>query len=115
MSLFYQSLPYSVAKSFKLRKKKFKKEKPCCICGKIYPSHEMMVAHKRPVAELSDWEALYDIKNWEVRCIYCERDYNRKNAIMKKIAEEKNGNTQVEQPRGEEEEVHGTVCEDGSE
>ena len=83
MSVFYQSLPYSVQRSFKKRKQKFKKGKPCAICGKTYPTAEMMVAHKRPVSELTDWEALYDVKNWEVRCIYCERQMNLKNDIIK--------------------------------
>lgn len=38
----------------------------------------MMVAHKVPVRDLSDWDALYDQTNWEVRCIYCERKLNQK-------------------------------------
>ena len=84
MSVFYQSLPYKVQRSFKLRKQKFKKNKPCAICGKRYSKGEMMVAHKRPVSELTDWEALYDVKNWEVRCIYCERQMNMKNGIIKR-------------------------------
>lgn len=96
MSLFYQSLPYGVARSFKRRKKKFKRGKPCAICGKIYPSDEMMVAHKKPVEKLTDWEALYDVKNWEVRCIYCERDYNRKNDIIKRNKGGEDGVSQVE-------------------
>ena len=83
MSVFYQSLPYKVQRSFKSRKQKFKKNKPCAICGKRYSKGEMMVAHKRPVSELTDWEALYDVKNWEVRCIYCERQMNMKNGIIK--------------------------------
>lgn len=83
MSVFYESLPYKVQRSFKSRKQKFKKNKPCAICGKRYSKAEMMVAHKRPVSELTDWEALYDIKNWEVRCIYCERQMNMKNDIIK--------------------------------
>lgn len=84
MSIFYQSLPYKVARSFKKRKQRFKKGKPCCICGKMYPPDEMMVAHKKPASELTDWEALYDVKNWEVRCIYCERAQNFKNDIINK-------------------------------
>ena len=84
MSLFYQSLPYKVARSFKKRKQRFKKGKPCSVCGKMYSPDKMMVAHKRPVSELTDWEALYDVKNWEVRCIFCEQALNRKSDIMKK-------------------------------
>lgn len=77
MSTFYRSLPKEVAIDFKRRKKKFKKHKPCAICGKIFPPEQMMVAHKKPVECLSDQEALYDTTNWEVRCIQCERNYNR--------------------------------------
>lgn len=80
MSTFYQSLPYSVARDFKWRKKKFKRGKHCAICGKRYSPAEMMVAHIIPVAELTDWEALYDTSNWEVRCIYCEQEHNKKEA-----------------------------------
>ena len=120
MSTFYQSLPYKVQRSFKIRKKRFKKNKPCAICGRRYPSDEMMVAHIKPVSELTDWEALYDIKNWEVRCIYCERELNRKNGIIKSMntqmrKEKLYGTAQVEQPRCSEEEIHGSVCEDGGE
>lgn len=120
MSVFYQSLPYKVQRSFKSRKQQFKKNKPCAICGKLYSKGEMMVAHKRPVSELTDWEALYDTKNWEVRCIYCERQMNLKNDIIKKRRnlEEKggdNGDAQVEQSRCSEEEVHGAVCQNGGE
>ena len=84
MSVFYQSLPYPVARAFKKRKQQFKKGKPCAVCGKIYPSDEMMVAHKTPVSKLPDWDALYDEKNWEVRCIYCEQRLNREGDIMKR-------------------------------
>jgi hypothetical protein len=84
MSTFYQSLPYNVARSFKKRKQRFKRNKPCCICGKMYPPDEMMVAHKKPASELTDWEALYDVKNWEVRCIFCERELNRRSDIINK-------------------------------
>lgn len=77
MSLFYESLPRKTVFAFKARKKAFKRNKPCAICGCRYPSEEMMVAHVKPVSELSDYEALYDIKNWEVRCIYCERKNNK--------------------------------------
>lgn len=93
MSLFYQSLPYKTARSFKKRKQMFKKGKPCCVCGRIYPPDEMMVAHKKPASELTDWEALYDVKNWEVRCIYCEREQNIKSAIMKKRRNDEHGRT----------------------
>lgn len=83
MSLFYESLPKKVAYAFKARKKAFKKNKPCAICGRKYPSDEMMVAHIRPVSELSDFDALYDMSNWEVRCVYCERKMNmeKNNAV----------------------------------
>lgn len=77
MSLFYESLPYKEARAFKARKKAFKKNKPCAICGRKLPSDEMMVAHIRPVSELSDFEALFDTSNWEVRCVYCEHEYNK--------------------------------------
>ena len=77
MSMFYQSLNKKTQLAFKKRKKAFKKGKPCAICGKIYPSDEMMVAHKIPVSQLTDQAALYDTKNWEVRCIWFEREYNR--------------------------------------
>lgn len=77
MSLFYESLDRETAFAFKARKKKFKKGKPCAICGRIYNMDEMMVAHTKPVSELSDYDALYDTNNWEVRCIYCERKQNR--------------------------------------
>lgn len=76
MSLFYESLPKKTAFAFKARKKAFKKNKPCAICGRKYLSDEMMVAHIRPVSELSDFDALYDMSNWEVRCVYCERKMN---------------------------------------
>lgn len=83
MSLFYESLPKKTAFAFKARKKAFKKNKSCAICGRKYPSDEMMVAHIRPVSELSDFDALYDMSNWEVRCVYCERKMNmeKNNAV----------------------------------
>lgn len=80
MSLFYESLPKKTAFAFKARKKAFKKNKPCAICGRKHPSDEMMVAHIKPVSELSDFDALYDMSNWEVRCIYCERKMNKEKA-----------------------------------
>lgn len=78
MSAFYETLPFEVNMEFKRRKKEFKRGKACAICGKRYHPHDMMVAHKIPVRDLSDMEALYDTSNWEVRCIYCERDHNKK-------------------------------------
>lgn len=83
MSLFYESLPKKTAFAFKARKKAFKKNKSCAVCGRKYPSGEMMVAHIRPVSELSDFDALYDMSNWEVRCVYCERKMNmeKNNAV----------------------------------
>lgn len=77
MSLFYESLSKDVNLAFKAHKKAFKKGKPCAICGKLYPSGEMMVAHKKPVSELNDYDALFDTVNWEVRCVYCEHEYNK--------------------------------------
>lgn len=77
MSLFYESLPKKTAFAFKARKRAFKQNKPCAVCGKRYPSDEMMVAHIKPVSELSDYDALYDTSNWEVRCLYCERRLNK--------------------------------------
>lgn len=77
LSNFYESLDYSTSRAFKLRKKRFKWGKPCAVCGKKYPLDEMMVAHKIPARELTDWEALYDESNWEVRCINCERRLNQ--------------------------------------
>lgn len=76
MSLFYDTLDKDTNFDFKRRKKAFKKGKPCAICGKRLVSELMMVAHKVPVSELSDYEALYDTTNWEVRCIFCERALN---------------------------------------
>ena len=78
MSVFYQSMSKSQAMAFKKRKKAFKKGKPCAICGKTYPSDQMMVAHIIPVTELTDAQALYDTRNWSVRCIWCERAENTK-------------------------------------
>ena len=60
--------------AFKARKKAFKKNKPCAICRRKLPSEYMMVAHIKPVRDIDDFDALYDESNWEVRCIYCERD-----------------------------------------
>lgn len=80
MSVFYQSLSYWENLMFKRRKKAFKRGKPCAVCGKKYRSAEMMVAHIIPVRQLSDYDALYDTKNWEVRCIYCERRLNKEEA-----------------------------------
>lgn len=77
MSSFYEALPLCVNRDFKARKREFKKGKPCAICGKRLPLSQMMVAHKIPVRDLSDWEALYDTSNWEVRCIECERKHNQ--------------------------------------
>ncbi len=82
MSLFYQSLSKKTQLSFKKRKKAFKRGKPCAICGRKYPSEEMMVAHKKPVSQLSDREALYDQSNWEVRCIWCERRLNQEHDLQ---------------------------------
>lgn len=50
---------------------------------KKYPNNEMMVAHIIPVRELSDYDALYDTSNWEVRCIYCEQKLNREETVKK--------------------------------
>lgn len=83
MSLFYQSLSAYEAFKFRKRKQAFKKGKPCAVCGKTYPKGQMMVAHIIPVRQLSDYEALYDSKNWEVRCIYCEHRLNREEALRK--------------------------------
>lgn len=84
MSLFYQSLSYWDNLMFKRRKKAFKRGKPCAVCGKKYKPSEMMVAHIVPVRQLSDYDALYDTTNWEVRCIYCERRLNHQEAQQKK-------------------------------
>lgn len=84
MSLFYQSLSHWENMSFKRRKRAFKRGKPCAICGKNYPSNEMMVAHIIPVRELSDYDALYDTSNWEVRCVHCEQKLNREEVLRKK-------------------------------
>lgn len=62
---------------FKLRKKAFKSGKPCAICGARKKPSKMMVAHKKPVRECTDYEALYDTSNWEVRCIDCEMKLNK--------------------------------------
>lgn len=95
MSLFYKSLSAYEAFKFRKRKQAFKKGKPCAVCGKTYPKGQMMVAHIIPVRQLTDYDALYDTSNWEVRCIYCERRLNReetlKNNMMVKKAKEKHG------------------------
>ena len=83
MSLFYQSLSAYEAFKFRKRKQAFKKGKSCAVCGKIYPKGQMMVAHIIPVRQLSDYDALYDSKNWEVRCVYCERRLNREETLRK--------------------------------
>lgn len=77
MSLFYESLSKKTAMAFKARKKAFKKNKPCAICGQKFAPEYMMVAHIKPVRELDDFDALYDTSNWEVRCIGCERELTR--------------------------------------
>ena len=77
MSSFYSSLPPVEKEMFRLRKQEFKKGKPCAICGKKLKDGEMMVAHLTPVRELSDYDAVRDTTNWEVRCIYCERRLNQ--------------------------------------
>lgn len=78
MSLFYETLTKKENLAFKARKKAFKKNKPCAICGKKYKQEQMMVAHLKPVSEIDDLAALYDMTNWQVRCIYCEREMNRR-------------------------------------
>lgn len=82
MSLFYETLTKKENLAFKARKKAFKKGKPCAICGKRLVSELMMVAHKVPVSELSDYDALYDQTNWEVRCIGCERALNHEKDVQ---------------------------------
>lgn len=89
MSLFYKSLSAYEAFKFKKRKQAFKKGKPCAVCGKTYPKGQMMVAHIIPVRQLTDYDALYDTSNWEVRCIYCERRLNREETLKKNIMEKK--------------------------
>lgn len=46
---------------------------------------EMMVAHKVPVRDITDYEALFDTTNWEVRCIPCERRLNREEDLLNNI------------------------------
>lgn len=77
MSVFYQTLDRNIQKDFKMRKKAFKSGKSCAICGQRKKPSEMMVAHIKPVRKLSDYDALFDTSNWEVRCIDCERKLNR--------------------------------------
>lgn len=77
MSVFYQTLKGEIARDFRARKRAFKAGKPCAICGARKHHSKMMVAHKVPVSELTDYEALYDTSNWEVRCIDCEMRLNR--------------------------------------
>lgn len=89
MSLFYKSLSAYEAFKFRKRKQAFKKGKPCAVCGKTYPKGQMMVAHIIPVRQLTDYDALYDTSNWEVRCIYCERRLNREETLKKNIMEKK--------------------------
>lgn len=83
MSIFYQTLKGGIAKDFKLRKRAFKAGKPCAICGARKKHDKMMVAHKVPVSELTDEEALFDETNWEVRCIQCEQKLNRIHDLKK--------------------------------
>lgn len=89
MSLFYKSLSPWENYRFQRRKRAFKRGKSCAICGKKYndPS-EMMVAHIVPVRELSDYDALHDQSNWEVRCIYCERRLNHEEDLRRARAKE---------------------------
>lgn len=92
MSTFYKSLSFPEAIAFHRRKQQFKKGKPCAICGKTFPSDKMMVAHIIPVRELSDYDALYDTSNWQVRCIMCEHSMNhvenlRKGQLKKAVME----------------------------
>ena len=84
MSLFYETLTKKENLAFKARKKAFKKGKSCAICGKCYKPQFMMVAHLKPVSEIDDFTALYDQTNWEVRCINCEREMNRRKDEVKK-------------------------------
>ena len=77
MSLFYETLTKRENYAFKARKKAFKRNKPCAICGNKYAPEYMMVAHIKPVSKIDDWTALFDQTNWEVRCIGCEREHNR--------------------------------------
>lgn len=77
MSVFYDSMDFQTAMEFKRRKRAFKRNKPCAICGKKYPPEQMMVAHIVPVRDLTTAEALYDITNWEVRCLNCEHRANQ--------------------------------------
>lgn len=83
MSAFYETLDYQTNMEFKARKKAFKRGKCCAICGKKLPPAEMMVAHKIPVRDISDYEALFDTSNWEVRCIPCERKLNRQEDLLR--------------------------------
>lgn len=77
MSAFYETLDYQTNMEFKARKRAFKKGKSCEICGQKLKPAEMMVAHKIPVRDISDYEALFDVTNWSCRCIYCERRLNQ--------------------------------------
>lgn len=86
-SVFYSS-KLGRSTQFKRRKRAFKEGKPCAICGRSLPTDELMVAHKKPVRELSDYEAIYDETNWEVRCVRCERLLNRIEDIERMGTEE---------------------------
>lgn len=77
MSNFYRTLKGGISQDFKLRKRAFKAGKCCAICGARKSPKDMMVAHKIPVSQLTDEEALYDISNWEVRCVDCEMRLNK--------------------------------------
>lgn len=86
MSIFYKSLPYWEGLAFHRRKKAFKRGKKCAMCGRKFSSDKMMVAHIIPVRELSDYDAMYDTSNWQVRCIYCERRANRAEHLREQFA-----------------------------
>lgn len=77
MSVFYETLKGDISADFKQRKRAFKARKPCAICGVYKKPSQMMVAHIKPVCELTDEEALYDTSNWEVRCIDYEMRLNK--------------------------------------
>ena len=95
MSIFYETLSYPVARAFKKRKQRFKKDKPCAVCGRKLNPDEMMVAHKTPVSELSTSRAILDEGNWEVRCIYCERKLNHLEDLRRNREQKTNTNTNM--------------------
>lgn len=61
-----------IPRSLKEKQRKFKKNKPCAICGCLLEQERMTVDHIIPKAYYENW---YETKNWQVLCVNC---HNRK-------------------------------------